>query len=566
MSTPRESDTEAFAQRLREIRDASGRSYGALARRVGVSASTLHRYCSGSTVPVEFAPVERLARLCGCGGEDLIALHRLWVRADADRRRRMESGGGRADAGDPHGTSGLAATSEASDTSEAPATSDTSEASEAPATSGISKASGTSKASGNPASGAPVPAAPAEDARVGIPVPGGLPDGDRVSAHRPRQAAAPAAVPAWAGSGLFRRPAAYAAALVASVLALVLLMAFDQSPLSAADRQRPTAQQPGDQDTGTSQPPGDGSAPQELTTPEAAGTDSAEGEHGSGEGRSPDPRTKATRAPGGSQPRGSGTPFTWTTDQHVWQNGCSHTYLVKRGPSAVPPPPAEADAEQWARSVGAVHAGDAGVRITVQGRNDTAVVLQGIQVRVVARRAPLKADAYSMSPGCGGSITPRLFDVNLDASRPVARSVAGNDAGDAIPALSFPYKVSAKDPEILLVTGRTVTCDCDWFLELAWSSGDRSGTVRIDDHGRPFRTSGYQGRPVHEYDSGSRRWISAGSETDAETDAETEGDGGTEAGAERGAHAESGAGTQAGAGTRAGAHPSKAPVTIRAGR
>ncbi|MFF7199861.1 helix-turn-helix domain-containing protein [Streptomyces sp. NPDC008141] len=551
MSTPRESETEAFAQRLREIRDASGRSYGALARRVGVSASTLHRYCSGSTVPVEFAPIERLARLCGCAGDDLIALHRLWVRADADRRRRMESGVGRADAGDPHGTSGPAATA---------GTSATSEASD---TSGTSGASG-NHASGTPVPAGPVPAAPADDASVGIPVPGRLPHADQVSAERPPRAVAqvtvPATEPAWAGSRLFRRPAAYAAALVASVLALVLLMAFDQSPLSAADRQRPTAQQPGDQDTGTSQPPGGGSVPRELTTPEAAGTDSAEGGHGSGEGKGPDPRTKATRAPGGSQPRGNGTPFTWTTDQHVWQNGCGHTYLVKRGPSAVPPPPAEADAEQWARSVGAVHAGDAGVRITVQGRNDTAVVLQGIQVRVVARRAPLKADAYSMSPGCGGSITPRLFDVNLDASRPVARSVAGNDAGDAIPALSFPYKVSAKDPEILLVTGRTVTCDCDWYLELAWSSGDRSGTVRIDDHGRPFRTSGYQGRPVHEYDSGSRRWISAGSETDAERDADTEGDGGTEAGAERGADAESGAGTQAGAGTRAGAQPSAAPV------
>ncbi|MER7665555.1 helix-turn-helix transcriptional regulator [Streptomyces sp. NPDC096193] len=380
MSTPRESETEAFAQRLREIRDASGRSYGALARRVGVSASTLHRYCSGSTVPVEFAPIERLARLCGCAGDDLIALHRLWVRADADRRRRMENGGVRADAGDPHGTSGPTATSGNSGA--------TSGNSGAP---GTSVTSDTSEVADAPAPGAPAPGASAEDESDGVPVPGRPPHADRVSAGRPRRAAAPAAVPAWARSRLPRRPAAYAAALVASVLALVLLMAFDRSPLSAADRQRTTAQQPGDQDAGTSQPPGDGSAPQELTTPEAAGTKVAEGEHGSGEGKSAEPRTKATREPDGSQPRGNGTPFTWTTDQHVWQNGCGHTYLVKRGPSAVPPPPAEADAEQWARSVGAVHAGDAGVRITVQGRSDTAVVLQGIQVRVVARRAPLRS-------------------------------------------------------------------------------------------------------------------------------------------------------------------------------
>ncbi|MYV56670.1 helix-turn-helix domain-containing protein, partial [Streptomyces sp. SID3212] len=77
---------------MREIRDGSGRSYGALARRVGVSGSTLHRYCSGSTVPVEFAPIERLARLCGCEADDLIALHRLWVRADIERRKRQEAG------------------------------------------------------------------------------------------------------------------------------------------------------------------------------------------------------------------------------------------------------------------------------------------------------------------------------------------------------------------------------------------------------------------------------------------------------------------------------------------
>lgn len=104
---------------------------------------------------------------------------------------------------------------------------------------------------------------------------------------------------------------------------------------------------------------------------------------------------------------------------------------------------------------------------------------------------------------------PRLFDIDLDASRPLARSKAGNDAGEPIPAVSFPYRVSATDPEILLATGRAVTCDCAWYLELEWSSGARSGTVRIDDHGKPFRTSGLRGRPAYEYDTGSHRWIPA---------------------------------------------------------
>ncbi|WP_231633419.1 helix-turn-helix domain-containing protein, partial [Streptomyces clavuligerus] len=76
------------------MREASGRSYAALARRVGVSPATLYRYCSGRTVPLEFAPVERLARLCGCRDQELVPLHRLWVLADGERRRRQAAAAG----------------------------------------------------------------------------------------------------------------------------------------------------------------------------------------------------------------------------------------------------------------------------------------------------------------------------------------------------------------------------------------------------------------------------------------------------------------------------------------
>ncbi|NUK64294.1 helix-turn-helix domain-containing protein [Streptomyces lunaelactis] len=432
MSTPRETETEAFARRLSELRDGSGRSYGALARRVGVSASTLHRYCSGQTVPMEYTPVERLARLCGCQGEELTALHRLWVRADADRGRRQESGAG--------------------------------------------------------AAGREVTA-----------VPGEAPEAD------PAPAPEPLAEPDEPGRR--GRRWAYATVLAAAVLALVLLIAFAENFPSAADRRQSAAEQVGGGANDSSQPHPDGSRSTAPASPDATASAPGDGPRVSTDhGQRPPEATASGRSTAPSEPERSRLPFTWSTNDHIWQNGCGHTYLVNRGPAHVPPPPAEADAEPWARSVGAVHGADTGVRITVQGKSDKAVVLEAMHVRVTARRAPPKHNAFRMTLGCGGALTPRLFDVDLDKPRPIARSMAGNDAGEPIPAVSFPYKVSATDPETLLVTGRTVGCDCDWYLELEWSSGDRSGTVRIDDSGQPFRTSGIQDRPLFDYGTGSGRW------------------------------------------------------------
>ncbi|WP_282690364.1 helix-turn-helix transcriptional regulator, partial [Streptomyces sp. CC216C] len=78
-----------LAERLSALREGSGRTYASLARRIGVSGSTLHRYCTGQTVPAEFAPVERLARLCGAPAEEREELHRLWLLADGERLDRQ---------------------------------------------------------------------------------------------------------------------------------------------------------------------------------------------------------------------------------------------------------------------------------------------------------------------------------------------------------------------------------------------------------------------------------------------------------------------------------------------
>ncbi|MFP1624367.1 helix-turn-helix domain-containing protein [Streptomyces sp. 5K101] len=470
--TPRGTSTEAFARRLHELRSGSGRTYGALARRMGVGAATLHRYCAGQTVPMDFAPVERLARLCGCGPDELAELHRLWVLADADRGVRREAGAARPSA----------------------AADWVPRASAAPAR-------GTSPEPSAEAAACPAAVVDASPKAAAVPD-GSAADADAVgdAPHVPRPAG-PVRVPWRSRRGTLVVASVAALSLLAALTVLVGFRKLDPGPGGETRTAHP---RPGQGPAVPPPPARPRSSP--ASPPAAAESGTAAPRPRSGDG-SDGPGTAASGGTGSAP--ATGTPFAWTVDDHVWRNGCDHAYLVDREPAAVPPPPVQADAASWAASLGALHGGETQVRITVRGRGAEAVVLESLHVRVVERRTPPERGVFRTSSGCGGALTPRLFDVDLDAERPVARPVPGNDSGEPIPAVSFPYTVSSADPESLLVSGRTSGCDCDWFLELRWSSGERGGTVRIDDGGRPFRTSGVRGLPVHDYDYGPGRWVVA---------------------------------------------------------
>lgn len=452
-----------LAERLSALRERSGRTYASLARRIGVSGSTLHRYCTGRTVPAEFAPVERLARLCGAPAGERESLHRLWILADRERVDRQGAAEARA------------------------------------------------KPEPEPVEVVPVEVLPVDASAGASGEEGPRPVRDRVSEEV-----------ATVGSGsprrpLFRSPRARRygqgfGVLAAAVLVLALVAALGGTALPGPDRRPSVAQRPGGGPAGSPEPSPSGSPtpgkPQGTPSGAPRGTPSDAPRPAVPPGVGPRKESLPRPSGGSPGPAAGRAPFTWTADDHVWKNGCDHSYVIDRAPAAVPPPPVEADAESWAGALGAVHAGEAGVRVTLQGRDERAVVLEALRIRVVERRSPAQGRVYRMSSGCGGSLTPRMFDVDLDVPRPVARSVAGNDSGEPIEAVAFPYGVSVTDPEVLLITGRAVGCDCDWFAELTWSSGGRSGTVRVDDGGRPFRTSGVRGRPVLDYDTGSGRWVS----------------------------------------------------------
>ncbi|OXY84674.1 helix-turn-helix domain-containing protein [Streptomyces sp. 2R] len=82
---PKDAAVEEFAGLVRALKAREGRSYEALGRRLSVSASALHRYCSGATVPEEFAVLDRLALRRG-------RHHLLRVRQQHRRIRLTEHG------------------------------------------------------------------------------------------------------------------------------------------------------------------------------------------------------------------------------------------------------------------------------------------------------------------------------------------------------------------------------------------------------------------------------------------------------------------------------------------
>ncbi|USQ82792.1 helix-turn-helix domain-containing protein [Streptomyces phaeoluteigriseus] len=409
-----------FAELLRELKDRSGLSYGTLAKRLHMSTSTLHRYCNGDAVPTDYAPVERLARLCKASTEELVELHRRWVLADAGRGRKG-SGPAAAEVGDPV-------------------------------------------------------AAGVDTDLVGDGVP--EPSVDR---RRRRAVLAGIAVVAvagavvlgvqWSGGGGEREDGAAAASV------------RGKGAGSAAPAQSGSAS----------------ASPSVSASASASASVSSSG--------TPSPSASVEERPGAAVEDSSGTPpLAVGIRPYAWESPCDQRYLIDRQPGQVSPPPVEQDAPAWVAAHGAVASGEQYLEMTVQGTGEETVVVDGLKVRTVQKRSPLAWNDYAMGypgVGCGGGVPTRYFTVALDAARPTVVPESGH--------ADFPFKVSESDPEVYYISADASAYDVSWTLELSWSSGSRHGTLIVDDKGRPFRTSGNNGRPAYEFPLGGSAWQRAGS-------------------------------------------------------
>ncbi|MFF9146053.1 helix-turn-helix domain-containing protein [Streptomyces sp. NPDC014861] len=402
---------DRLAGLLKGLKERSGLSYGALAKRLHVSTSTLHRYCNGDAVPTDFAPVERLGRICGASREELVALHRAWIVADETRGRSGEPGergGGEdvsAETGEPGGAGGASGATGAGGVTGAVGVGEVAAATEVGAAPEATEGS-----------------APAEPVVV-------------VTAQAPE-----GVVP----SSRVRFKSALAAV---AVVALAVPGAF----LVARG--------------GEKEPPA-GSAVPAAPAPLNAGVSS-----------------------------------------YNWAEPCGQYFVLDQRPEHVPPPPPPQDTRGWGRALGGIDGGHMQLQVTVTGRTQEPVVLSRLHVRVVDRDEPPEHAVYSMGDGCGSGITPQTFAVDLDAPRPYVKPVAGQDGDRVVPAKNFPYQVATGNAQVLNLDVHTEEHAVAWYLELDWSTGDRKGTVRVDDGGQPFRTSAIEGRTVYGYWPDKGEWV-----------------------------------------------------------
>ncbi|WP_308290126.1 helix-turn-helix domain-containing protein [Streptomyces kronopolitis] len=507
-------EAEGFAHLLRRLKERSGRSYGALAGQLHMSVSTLHRYCNGDAVPVDFGPAERLARLCGANREEMVELHRQWIVADEGRRRgraasaaaaatthtappsRGAGSGTSAGTPAPSGTSASAAPERNSPHAEG-SSNDPSDA---------SSGSSSGKPSNGPDdAGAPTPVTPVTAETVTTP---GPPDPPRSATGTTPNTGSDTETAAITADAPTRRRLRFALAALALVcLSVPAAMALEGGTVSSSGRgSRTAANSPsaGDPPTATAK------------TGPAPGPSASKHSPAHGDKPKPDSATSARpEASDASRPstggdevgKGGAAAPRIGVSSYNWDGPCGVDYLLQQEPERVPPPPAPQDSRGWARALGGVDGGSLPLQLTATGASDEAVVLTSLHVRVVSTDAALPWTAYSMGDGCGSGVTPRSFDIDLDDPRPTATPLAGQDGDVKVPAKNFPFKVSTHDPQVLNLTVHTEGHDVSWYLEVGWSSGSRQGTVRVDDGGKPFRTSAITGHEQLTYWATKHKWV-----------------------------------------------------------
>lgn len=135
---------------------------------------------------------------------------------------------------------------------------------------------------------------------------------------------------------------------------------------------------------------------------------------------------------------------------------------------------------------GGVRSSGSTISIVLQGSSDEELILTGARTEVVARHRPAQG-LHVVNP-CGSDAPQRLFTVDLDQSSAPLKAVPDErpDSGGS-PFRGWPYAIKRGDAEYFVVRAQSSGYDTEFRIAVSWRSGDRRGTLRLDDHGKPFR-------------------------------------------------------------------------------
>lgn len=159
-------------------------------------------------------------------------------------------------------------------------------------------------------------------------------------------------------------------------------------------------------------------------------------------------------------------------------------------PSQLPlPAPGAESVRRWAQEHGGAPASGNYVEIELRALGPRPAIVDRLRVVVTRRRRAAAGTAVFLPTDAGGHV-PASFVADLDRTPIPVRSTPGVDTtGRTIPQVSLPRVVSNVTTDVWRIQAQTASYDCDWVAYLDWQCAGRSGSVRIDDRGEPFRTA-----------------------------------------------------------------------------
>ncbi|MEE6259290.1 hypothetical protein [Plantactinospora sonchi] len=138
------------------------------------------------------------------------------------------------------------------------------------------------------------------------------------------------------------------------------------------------------------------------------------------------------------------------------------------------------DFHDWALTNGSYDAGESKLQVVVQGNARYDVYLANLRAVVVGKAAPMSG-IQAQCP-YGSPVSPRRLAIDLDRPNPVAE-YQSEEGGP------FAFSIKQGETETFLVRASTETASYEWVMDLDVVVNGESTTVRIDDQGKPFRTS-----------------------------------------------------------------------------